>query len=432
MGLWANQYLNFDLHGNILVYLIFFGFAVLLGLLAGFYPALYLSRYSPTKALKNLKGERPGKLGIRKMLSASQFIVSLFFIITSILIYNQFRHYLEFEYGFDSKNIVNIPIQGNDYQLIANELGLVPEVASISACEYIPATAMANGIWVSKEGNKEEKIHFVHVRTDTNFVSNLGLKIVAGSNLRAAGASDQYVLVNEAGVKALGYQFPAEILGQPLNTNHGAVEVIGVMKDFNFQTPVMEDKIGPLMFRNQPEYFSYLNVKIASDDVVGTLAKLEDKWKRVDPVHPFKYYFFDDQLVTVNQWLGDVASVIGFIAFLAITIACLGMLGMATYTTERRTKEVGIRKVLGAKNFNIALLLSKEFLITLVISVLIAAPLSFFLNNFWLQNFPNRVAFGWGTVFLGTLILLGLGLLTIGSQTIRASRRNPVEAIRME
>jgi putative ABC transport system permease protein len=108
------------------------------------------------------------------------------------------------------------------------------------------------------------------------------------------------------------------------------------------------------------------------------------------------------------------------------------MLGMATYTTERRTKEVGIRKVLGAKNFNIALLLSKEFLITLVISVLIAAPLSFFLNNFWLQNFPNRVVFGWGTVFLGVLILLGLGLLTIGSQTIRAAKRNPVDAIRIE
>ena len=432
MELWANQYLNFDLSGNILVYFIFLGFAVLIGLLAGFYPALHLSRYSPTKALKNLKSERPGKLGIRKVLSASQFIVSLFFIITSILIYNQFRHYLEFEYGFDSRNIVNIPIQGNDYQIIANELGLVPEVSAVSACEYIPATAMANGVWVSKEGNEEEQIHFVHVRVDTNFVRNLGLKIVAGSNLRAAGASDQYVLVNEAAVKALGYQFPAEILGQHLDTYHGPVEVIGVMKDFNFQTPVMEDKIGPLMFRNQPEHFSYLNVKIASNDITGTLIKLEDKWKHLDPVHPFKYYFFDDQLVKVNQWLGDVASIIGFIAFLAIFIACLGMLGMATYTTERRTKEVGIRKVLGAENFSIALLLSKEFLTILAISILIAAPLSYFINNLWLQNFPNRVDFGLGTVFSGILLLLVLGVVTIGSQTIRAAKRNPVDAIRME
>ena len=163
-----------------------------------------------------------------------------------------------------------------------------------------------------------------------------------------------------------------------------------MLQDFKFQTPVMEDGIGPLLFRYQPDQFSYLNVKVAAGDVAATLAKLAAVWKRVDPVHPFQYQFFDDQLVKVNQWLGDLVSVIGFIAFLAVVIACLGMLGMATYLTERRTKEIGIHKVLGATELKVTLLLSRSFLSTLTVSVVIGAPLSYFLNNLWLQNFPNR------------------------------------------
>ncbi len=149
-------------------------------------------------------------------------------------------------------------------------------------------------------------------------------------------------------------------------------------------------------------------------------------------MHPFQYQFFDDQLLKVNLWLGDLVAVIGFIASLAIVIACLGLLGMATYTAERRTKEVGIRKVLGAGEFALALLLSRGFLTTLAVSVAIGAPLSYFVNNLWLQNFPNRVDFGVPTIFWGSLALLILGLLTIGSQTLRAAQRNPVDTLRSE
>ena len=137
-------------------------------------------------------------------------------------------------------------------------------------------------------------------------------------------------------------------------------------------------------------------------------------------------------MATTHKGIFDAVSILGFISFLAITIACLGLLGMATYSAERRIKEVGIRKVMGAADSSIALLLSKEFLKMLAISICIAAPLSYFVNNFWLQMFPNRVEFGIGTVFLGVLILMVLGLITIGSQTIRASKRNPVDALKTE
>ena len=437
MELWANQYLDFDLQGNTLVYFVFLGLALLIGLLAGAYPALYLSRYAPTRVLKNLSSEKPGKLGIRKVLSASQFVVSLFFIITSLLVYQQFRHYLDFEYGFDAENLINIPLQGNDYQRLRNELGSVPEVTAISASAYIPATAMSLGSTrVRKVGNEPSDADpaFERMSVDTSFISNFGLRLVAGKNLRAEGKSGRGVVVNEAAARALGYAQASGIVGASLEVAayEEPVEVVGVLEDFKFQTPVMEDGIGPLLFRYQPDQFSYLNVKVAAGDVPGTLAKLAATWQRVDPVHSFQYQFFDDQLAKVNQWLGDLVAIIGFIASLAIVIACLGMLGMATYTAERRTKEVGIRKVLGAGEFNLALLLSRGFLTTLAVSVAIGAPFSYFVNNLWLQNFPNRVDFGVTTIFWGSLALLVLGLLTIGSQTLRAAQRNPVDSLRSE
>jgi putative ABC transport system permease protein len=173
-------------------------------------------------------------------------------------------------------------------------------------------------------------------------------------------------------------------------------------------------------------------VKIASSGLRGTLAKLKDKWRAIDPVHPFKYEFFNEQLAVASQALFDIVSILGFIAFLAAMIACLGLLGMATYTTERRMKEVGIRKVLGANDSSIVLLLSGEFLKILMIAILIAAPLSYIVNNLWLRKFPNRVDFGLGTILAGTLVLLVPGLITIASQTLRASRRNPVESLKTE
>ncbi len=208
--------------------------------------------------------------------------------------------------------------------------------------------------------------------------------------------------------------------------------MVGVVRDFRFNLLINRHEIEPLVLQNRPAEFKYVNVKIDSRDLRSTITKLEEAWKRIDPIHPFKYQFFDDELAETHQGIFDVVSIISFIAFLAISIACLGLLGMATYSAERKTKEVGIRKVLGAEEFSIAMLLSREFLKMLAISVCIGAPLSYLLNNLWLQKFPNRVDFGWGTLLLGVAILVVLGLLTIGSQTIRASRRNPVESLKME
>ena len=435
MGLWVNRYLHFDLHESGFLYLVFTGFAVFIGLVAGVYPAWYLSKFQPILALKNGRDMRPGRLGMRKVLSVAQFVISLFFIITSILLYNQFRHFMEFKYEFASQNIVNIDLQSNDYRLVKKEFSTVPGVTGISACEYMPATARSEGIALRKADSKKEYQSCMTLRADEHFIDNLELKLVAGSGLPAAGGlAGRSIVVNEEAVREFGFQHPAEMIGQSFTTpwDDSSLVVVGVVQDFHMRMILGNDKIEPLVLQNRPENFQYVNVKFSSGDIRGTMAKLEHKWRIIDPVHSMKYAFFNEELAASSQGIFDVVSILGFVAFLAVTIACLGMLGMATYTTERRKKEVGIRKVLGAKNLGNALLLSREFLNVLVTAICIAAPLSYILNTLWLRKFPNRVEFGLVTVLQGVLILFVLGLLTIGSQTIRASRRNPVKSLRTE
>lgn len=435
MSLWVNTFLNFELRENFAVYFSFTGFALVIGVVAGIYPAFHLSKYQPLKVLKSLESPGRSKLSMRKVMSVSQFVISLFFITTSILIYNQFKHYLEFEYGFDAGNVINIPLQGNDYRIIMNELNKVPGVSSISASDIIPATNVENGVSLRTQGSEDEYKKFNIVRVDENFINNLDITLVAGRNLPSPGeGSERFVLVNEAAAKAFGFQDPSEMIGHVFDSkwSDDVWQVIGIVEDFHFRMLMNHDKIGPLVLQNQPSAFRYVNLKIATADLAVTIKRLENKWMSIDPLHAFEYEFYDQQLASQYRIIFDVVSVLGFIAFLAIVIACLGMLGMTTYTAQRRTKEVGIRKVLGAKNLNIAFLLSKEFLDVLLVAILIGVPLSYFINNAWLQNLPNRVVFGFGTVLLGTIILLFLGLITIGSQTLRAVRSNPVEALRYE
>jgi len=434
-NLWVNHYLNFELPSSVSVYLLFTAFALVIGILAGVYPALHLSSYQPIKALKNLNSVQPGKLGMRKVLSVSQFVISLFFITTSILVFNQFKHFMEFDYGFTSKNIVNIELQGMDHEKLANELSSVPGVTTISATDIIPATGRSNGFEIKKQDGKEEYISASVIMADEHFTDNLGLKIVAGRNLPTVNDSlNRFILVNEGAAKKLGYLHAADIVGQVFESKwrKEPVEVVGVVEDFRYKLLINQHEIEPLVISNQPNQFQYVNVKVASGDLMETVRQLEAKWKKLDPIHPFKYEFFDEQLAATHKGIFDLVSILGFIAFLAIVIACLGLLGMAIYTSERRTKEVGIRKVMGAEDKSIALLLSKEFLKMLMISVGIGAPFSYFANNFWLQYFPNRVEFGLGTVLSGVMVLLVLGLLTIGSQTWRAAKNNPIDALRAE
>ncbi|MEO9482754.1 MAG: ABC transporter permease [Ekhidna sp.] len=430
-GLWVSQLLTFNLQSNVVIYLFFVGFAIIIGLFAGLYPALLLSKFTPLDTLKKLNLGNSGKIRLRQVLSITQFVFSLLFIITAILIGRQFQHYSNFKYNLDTDNIVNIPLQGNDYKLLSSELKTLAEVAQVSACEMIPS--LPNIRTVTIQGlQDEEAFSSVYHSVDLNFIDNLGLKIVAGSNFTTSSATAKEIIIDQTMSQKLGFLSEVAAVGQSIKANGSQVmKIVGVVENFEFKTPV-DDGNGPVVFWSNPDQFNYLNIRISSDNWSEVIANLETKWKTVDAVHPFKYNVYNEQLLKANLWLADLSSIIGFISILAVIISCLGLLGMAVYTSERRQKEVGVRKVLGANLQSLTFLLSRSFIKILLISILIAAPISYFLNILWLESLPNRVDFGIGTILLGSVILLIIGLLTIGSQIISVSQRNPIESLKDE
>ena len=431
---WINRYLQFDLDAGVLVCLAFVLFAALVGILSGLYPAFHLSKFQPAHALRNSAGSEPAKFGLRKALAVAQFSVSLFFIITSLLLVTQFRHFMDINYGFEPKNIINVNLQGNDHRKVTSEFNSIAGVSTVSACDYVPSTGTNNRISLRGGGGRSDFQLVTILLADENFLETFGIDLLAGRNLPPTDTATRFVVVNEAAVAAFGYTSPAEIVGESLEANgsNEPLQVVGVVRNFFVKAPLGGDRAEPVIMRNVPHAFSYVNVKIIAPDPRPAIKQLEATWKGIDPQHQFEYALYEEQLSEMHRGLADLIYLIAFFAAVSVTIACLGLLGMCAYISARKKKEVGIRKILGADVAGLALLLSKDFLKILAISVAVGAPISFFINNLWLERFPNRVDFGFATIFIGTMVLLILGFLTIGSQTIRASRQNPVEALKAE
>ena len=434
-GLWLTKYIKVDMAGDIPVYLVFFIFSVLIGIIAGVLPAFYLSSFKPIKVLKGASGMKAfKKVNLRKILIVAQFSMALFFIISTTLIYFQLNHLMNAEYGFNKENIVNVPLHGNAFENYANNIKNHSGITRVSGSSIVMATGGTSHTFLKRPENPDDSLGTSQMSADRSYIESIELEILAGTNFQEhqSGASENHILVNEQVVEKLGYANALEIVGESflVNKQDQPVIVIGVVRDFHYSH--MIDQIGPFIIRNLPERFRYANIKVSAGDLDNTMVYLDEKWKEIDNDHAFEPQFMNDQLAESHAIFGDITYIVGFIAIVAISIACLGLLGMVLYVTNTKIKEIGIRKVHGARLKDVVFMLSKGFLIMLLIAIIIATPLAKLANELWLREFAVRVQFGYEILGIGILILFVLGLITIFSQTIKTARTNPIDALRYE
>jgi putative ABC transport system permease protein len=434
-GMTFDKYLKISFEQNLPAILIFIGFSIVVGFLAGLLPASYVSKLNPINLFNKLSGVRMFRnLRIRNILLVVQFSISLIFIISVVLIQSQSKHMLNFEYGFEKENIVTVKLFNHEnYSRFAQSVGSNPSVRAVGATSLLPA-----GGW--NFGTEVVNPEFPLDSMSTNFfdinsaaVDVFELEILAGTNLPAEGNSN-LVLINQQSVNEFKLGSLEEAIGKQLTINNDGefqnLQVAGVVKDFHFLPSIRE--MESLVLRNREDQLGFALVKISNENQSETLAALESSWKEVNPNSKFSYKFLDEELLFIHQVLGDVSSVIGLISFLAIFVSCLGLLGMATYTAQTRIKEIGIRKTLGSSIPQIIYLLSKTFLALLGIAILMAVPAAYFINNLWLNFFASRVSIGAIPIGIGVGAILLISVGIIFSQAYRAATINPIESLRNE
>jgi putative ABC transport system permease protein len=434
-GLWLNQYMNITFRYTPTLFLVFLGFSVAVGFLAGVLPATYISLFNPVHVLKGLNSIGFLKrLTLRKVLLVIQFCVSLIFIISTSLIYLQGKHVLHFDYGFNKENVVDVKLYKlENYNRFSQAIASSRNITAVSACSFLPATGTNMSEMIHKAANSTDSLQASYIDIDAGCLQVWGLQLVAGRNLPAIPEEkdDHYVLINEKMAGDLKFSSPKQAVGQHLLLGSGKdAEIVGVVKNFQF-LEVMRG-IEPLMLRNRKSEFGYATIRVQGKDLNGAVAFLQDTWKKVNPSTKFEYQFFDQQLLTTHSMMSDTAGVLGVLAFLAVIISCLGLLGMATYTAETRRKEISVRKVLGSGVPRVIFLLSRGYMILLGIAILIAVPLACLLNNMWLQFFASRVSITPWILLLNISILALISFLIVFSQAWKVSTANPVDSLRSE
>ncbi len=433
-SLFLNRFFEIDLSVGPGLLGAFFLLAVAVGLVAGLLPAAYLSAFQPVRILRPISDLKVfARLGWRKLLIALQFVVSLVFITTVVVLFDQTEFMLNADYGFDRENVINLSLQGQDYQKVKQELLRHPDITAISGCSVLPASGANQGTSIRRPAD-EERLGSHQIIVDASFFDNMQLEMVAGRSLLEDAAAGE-VVVNETAARRLGWDTPVEAVGQPLLINafdEGGTEarIVGVVNDFYYLG--MERPIDNLILYRDPARLRYANLRVRTSDMRGLLSFLESTWKELDPVHAVDYRFYDDTIARLVGFYRDLMKILGFLALVAIVITSLGILGVATYSVETRTKEVGIRKVLGAGVGRIVWTLSRGLLAPIGLALLVALPLSWLLNRLWLQEIAYHVDLNGINLGAGLLLLVLLSAAMVGSQAYRLAVRNPVETLRDE
>jgi len=399
---------------------------------AGMYPAMVLSSFRPVAIFrKSGSGAVQGKNLLRRSLVVVQFAISTGLIFCAIAIHNQLNLINSKDLGISKDNIVVIRAEGleSDYQVIKNELARLPGVLGVAGAFQPPTSCDWYVADFDFEGRRDDQpVRSGVAWVDADYLDVFGLEVIEGRTFSKEFGTDESTayLVNEAAVRLMEIDEP---VGKSLNIGREG-KIIGVVKDFHFSS--LHDEIGPLILGIDKSNFYSLNVKISPDDVPGVLGLLEQKWSELRPGEEFRYRFFEDQLGREYMTEQRTSTILLYFTLITVFVACLGLFGLAAYGAQRRTNEIGVRKVLGSSEIGIVGLLTKEFITLVILANIFAAPVAYYLANRWLENFAYRVELGWMQFLLAGALTVIIALTTVCYQAIKAARTNPVDVLKYE
>jgi ABC-type antimicrobial peptide transport system permease subunit len=415
--------------------LYFIALAVVVGIIAGVLPALFYSKINAIQVLRDASTLNIFKhLSLRKALIIVQYCFSLIFITGTVISYNQYKSFISFDLGFSTGNILNIRLQGNKDDQLLKELSALPAVRDIAKSAIVTSLGSLYGGSMKYKDPMDSANVFLNI-VDDRYLPMHKYKFLAGRNFesKSPGSEETEAIVNEETVKRfrIGKGRYERAIGETLAIDNKKLTIVGVLKNFHYGT--VENKIEPMVLRYSSSPGGYLNIMIRSNNIPETHAAIESIWRKIDPVNTLDAHFYDEQIEEAYSQFSVMIKIIGFFSFLAICIASMGLFGMVIYSTEKRLKEISIRKVLGASEGSLVYLLSRNFLLLLIIAACISIPLTWiFFDKVVLVHFAYHQPIGPGDILLGFLAVSCIAFLMIGSHTLKIARANPGRVLKAE